>query len=152
MQCPFCHAIDSKVVDSRSTTDHLKIRRRRECLQCGGRFTTYEMLESNPLVVVKKDHSRQLFDRDKLLNRLLRACGKRPVSLSVLEKVVVQIETELQNSFVHEVASGEIAELAMQKLKDIDVVAYIRFVSVYREFRSINEFLDELSQLKDVER
>ncbi len=147
MRCPFCHGIDSKVVDSRSTIDQIKIRRRRECLHCGGRFTTYEMIESTPLVVVKKDHSRQIFDPDKLLNRLLRACGKRPVSLSILEQAVVQIEAELRNSFVHEVSSDRIAELAMQKLKDIDIVAYIRFVSVYREFCSIDEFMEELCRL-----
>lgn len=147
MQCPFCRAIDSKVVDSRSTSDKTRIRRRRECLKCGGRFTTYEIIESNPIVVVKKDCSRQIFDRDKLLNRLLRACGKRPVSLSILEQAVAEIEEYLQNNFVNEVSSGEIAELAMQKLKDIDVVAYIRFVSVYREFSSIEEFMDELRRL-----
>lgn len=147
MQCPFCRAIDSKVVDSRSTSDKSRIRRRRECLECGGRFTTYEIIENNPIVVVKKDLSRQIFDRDKLLNRLLRACGKRPVSISILEQAVSEIEEQLQNNLVHEVSSVEIAELAMQKLKDIDVVAYIRFVSVYREFSSIEEFMDELRRL-----
>lgn len=147
MQCPFCRAIDSKVVDSRSTSDKTRIRRRRECLECGGRFTTYEIIGNNPIVVVKKDCSRQIFDRDKLLNRLLRACGKRPVPLSILEQAVSEIEEHMQNNFVHEVSSVEIAELAMQKLKDIDVVAYIRFVSVYREFSSIEEFMDELRRL-----
>lgn len=147
MQCPFCRAIDSKVVDSRSTSDKSRIRRRRECLECGGRFTTYEIIENNPVVVIKKDLSRQIFDRDKLLNRLLRACGKRPVSISILEQAVSEIEEQLQNNLVHEISSVEIAELAMQKLKDIDVVAYIRFVSVYREFSSIEEFMDELRRL-----
>lgn len=147
MQCPFCRAIDSKVVDSRSTSDKTRIRRRRECLECGGRFTTYEIIENTPIVVVKKDCSRQVFDRDKLLNRLLRACGKRPVPVSILEQAVSEIEEQLQNNLVHEVSSVEIAELAMQKLKDIDVVAYIRFVSVYREFSSIEEFMEELRRL-----
>ncbi len=147
MQCPFCRAIDSKVVDSRSTSDKTRIRRRRECLECGGRFTTYEIIENTPIVVVKKDCSRQVFDRDKLLNRLLRACGKRPVPVSILEQAVSEIEEQLQNNLVHEVYSVEIAELAMQKLKDIDVVAYIRFVSVYREFSSIEEFMEELRRL-----
>lgn len=148
MLCPFCGYEESKVIDSRPTEEGSKIRRRRECLKCGERFTTYEVIETTPLVVVKKDNSRQPFDPEKLLNRLLRACGKRPVPLAVLEKAVAEIEASLLNSFVREVSSKEIAELAMQKLKDIDVVAYIRFVSVYREFSTIEEFMEELRSLK----
>lgn len=147
MNCPFCGYDESKVVDSRPTEEGAKIRRRRECLKCSGRFTTYEVVETTPLVVVKKDKSRQPFDREKLLNRLLRACGKRPVSIDVLEKAVSEIEAQLLNSFVREVSSNDIAELAMQKLKDIDLVAYIRFVSVYREFSTLEEFMDELKSL-----
>ena len=148
MKCPFCGYNESKVIDSRPTEEGSKIRRRRECIQCGGRFTTYEIIETTPLMVVKKDHSRQPFDRQKLLNRLLRACGKRPVSIEILEKAVADIEASLLNSFVREVSSNDIAELAMQKLKDIDLVAYIRFVSVYREFSTLDEFMEELYSLK----
>ena len=148
MKCPFCGYNESKVIDSRPTEEGSKIRRRRECIQCGGRFTTYEIIETTPLMVVKKDHSRQPFDRQKLLNRLLRACGKRPVSIEILEKAVADIEASLLNSFVREVSSNDIAELAMQKLKDIDLVAYIRFVSVYREFSTLDEFMEELKCLK----
>ena len=148
MKCPFCGYNESKVIDSRPTEEGSKIRRRRECIQCGGRFTTYEVIETTPLMVVKKDRSRQPFDREKLLNRLLRACGKRPVSIEILEKAVADIEASLLNSFVREVSSNEIAELAMQKLKDIDLVAYIRFVSVYREFSTLDEFMEELKSLK----
>ena len=148
MKCPFCGYNESKVIDSRPTEEGSKIRRRRECLQCGGRFTTYEVIETTPLMVIKKDHSRQPFDREKLLNRLLRACGKRPVSIEILEKAVADIEASLLNSFVREVSSNDIAELAMQKLKDIDLVAYIRFVSVYREFSTLDEFMEELKSLK----
>ncbi|MBC5787429.1 MULTISPECIES: transcriptional regulator NrdR [Clostridiaceae] len=148
MKCPFCGYNESKVIDSRPTEEGSKIRRRRECIQCGGRFTTYEIIETTPLMVVKKDHSRQPFDRQKLLNRLLRACGKRPVSIEILEKAVADIEASLLNSFVREVSSNDIAELAMQKLKDIDLVAYIRFVSVYREFSTLDEFMEELKSLK----
>ncbi|WP_270739868.1 transcriptional regulator NrdR [Massilioclostridium coli] len=148
MKCPFCGYNESKVIDSRPTEEGSKIRRRRECIQCGGRFTTYELIETTPLMVIKKDHSRQPFDRQKLLNRLLRACGKRPVSIEILEKAVADIEASLLNSFVREVSSNDIAELAMQKLKDIDLVAYIRFVSVYREFSTLDEFMEELKSLK----
>lgn len=148
MNCPFCGHCDSKVIDSRPTEEGMKIRRRRECIKCSERFTTYEAIEITPLVVVKKDNSRQPFDREKLLNRLLRACGKRPVSIEVLDKAVSEIEASLLNSFIREVSSKDIAELAMQKLKDIDLVAYIRFVSVYREFSTLDEFTEELKALK----
>lgn len=147
MKCPFCGFVDSKVIDSRSTEEGEKIRRRRECLKCSRRFTTYEAVETVPLIVVKKDLSRQPFDREKLVGKLLRACGKRPVPIEVIEQAVNEIENELLNSFAREVSSNKVAELALKKLKSIDLVAYIRFVSVYREFSSIDEFLSELKNL-----
>ena len=149
MVCPYCHNKDSKVIDSRSTADYRSIRRRRECLKCSGRFTTYESIETTPLIVIKKDKSHQRFDREKLITRLLRACGKRPVSFEVLQNVVIEVENELLNSFTNEVSSTQIAELTMKKLKDIDVVAYIRFVSVYHEFSSVEEFMNELQKLEN---
>lgn len=147
MQCPFCKFEDSKVIDSRPADDGKKIRRRRECESCKGRFTTYEEIETIPLIVVKKDHSRQIFDRKKLLNRFLRACGKRPVSIEVLEKAIDRIHSILSDRYKKEVTSSEIAELAMQELKNIDLVAYIRFVSVYEEFSSIDEFMQVIKRL-----
>jgi transcriptional repressor NrdR len=147
MKCPFCGFEESKVIDSRPTDDGERIRRRRECTDCQKRFTTYEIIESLPLIVIKKDKSRQTFDRDKLLNGMLRACEKRPVSIDALERAVNDIEASLQNSLDREVASNKIGELAMDKLKDIDEVAYVRFASVYRQFRDINTFLDELTKL-----
>ncbi|MDE5600441.1 MAG: transcriptional regulator NrdR [Oscillospiraceae bacterium] len=149
MVCPYCHNKDSKVIDSRSTADYRSIRRRRECLKCSGRFTTYESIETTPLIVIKKDKSHQRFDREKLITRLLRACGKRPVPFEVLQNVVIEVENELLNSFTNEVSSTQIAELTMKKLKDIDVVAYIRFVSVYHEFSSVEEFMNELQKLEN---
>lgn len=148
MDCPFCGFNNSKVIDSRATVDGQRIRRRRECLKCNKRFTTYEAVETAPLIVIKKDFSRQPFDRDKLINKLLRACGKRPVPIQIIEQAVSEIENELLNSFSREVSSKKIAQLAMQKLKSIDIVAYIRFVSVYREFSSIDEFLYELKNIE----
>lgn len=121
--------------------------RRRECLQCGKRFTTYEIIESLPIIVVKKDKSREAFDRDKLLNGLLRACEKRPVSIEALEKAVDEIEAQIQNSLDREVTSLRIGEFAMEKLKEIDEVAYVRFASVYRSFKDINSFREEINQL-----
>lgn len=147
MKCPFCGFEESKVVDSRPTDDGERIRRRRECTNCQKRFTTYEIIESLPLIVIKKDKSRQTFDRQKLLNGMLRACEKRPVSIEVLEKAVDSIEASLQNSLDREITSKKIGELAMDKLKDIDEVAYVRFASVYRQFRDINTFMDELEKL-----
>ena len=147
MKCPFCGYEESKVIDSRPTDEGEKIRRRRECIACGKRFTTYEIIESVPIVVVKKDKSRQAFDRVKLFNGMLRACEKRPVSIDQLEKVVTDIETELQNSLDREVTSVHIGELVMEKLKELDEVAYVRFASVYRQFKDINTFMDELSKL-----
>lgn len=135
MKCPFCGYEESKVIDSRPTDEGERIRRRRECLKCGKRFTTYEIIESVPILVIKKDKSREAFDRNKLLNGMMRACEKRPVAMDTLEKAVDEIEATLQNSLDREVTSMRIGELAMDKLKDIDEVAYVRFASVYRHFR-----------------
>ena len=149
MKCPFCGNLESKVVDSRPSDEGASIRRRRECLECHKRFTTYETMESLPLVVIKKDGSRQTFDRDKLLGSMLKACEKRSVSLSLLEKAADDIEKELQNELGGEVTSKQIGELVMDKLKDLDEVAYVRFASVYRQFKDINTFMDELNKLLD---
>lgn len=147
MRCPFCNYSESKVIDSRPTDEGERIRRRRECLSCAKRFTTYEIIETVPLIVVKKDKSREAFDRQKLLNGFLRACEKRPVSLETIEHAVSEIESKLQNSLDREVPSSLIGEYAMDVLKDIDEVAYVRFASVYREFKDINTFMDELQKL-----
>ena len=147
MRCPFCGYPESKVVDSRPTDESSSIRRRRECLSCGKRFTTYETVESLPLVVVKKDGGRETFDRNKILNGLVKACEKRPVPIAVLEKAASDIEQQLLNSLNREVKTEYIGELVMEKLKDIDEVAYVRFASVYRQFKDINTFIDELEKL-----
>ncbi|MBR5437814.1 MAG: transcriptional regulator NrdR [Clostridia bacterium] len=147
MKCPFCNYEESKVIDSRPTDEGEKIRRRRECISCGKRFTTYEIIESVPIIVVKKDKSRQAFDRVKLFNGMLRACEKRPVSIEQMEKIVSDIEAELQNSLDREVTSVHIGELVMDRLKVLDEVAYVRFASVYRQFKDINTFMDELAKL-----
>ena len=147
MKCPYCGYEESKVIDSRPTDEGERIRRRRECISCGKRFTTYEVIESVPVIVVKKDKSREVFDRNKLFNGLLRACEKRPVSLETIEHVVSDIETKLQNSLDREVTSSYIGQLAMDALKEIDEVAYVRFASVYRQFKDINTFMDELAKL-----
>lgn len=147
MKCPFCGYEESKVIDSRPTDEGERIRRRRECIKCAKRFTTYEIIESVPILVIKKDKSREVFDRNKLLGGLLRACEKRQVTIETLEKAVDEIEASLQNSLDREVTSIHIGELAMEKLKDIDEVAYVRFASVYRHFKDINAFMDELSTL-----
>ena len=143
MKCPYCGYSESKVIDSRPTDEGERIRRRRECLNCAKRFTTYEVIETVPVVVVKKDKSREAFDRNKLLNGLLRACEKRPVPLETLERIVDEIETLLQNSLDREVPSTLIGTYAMDKLKKVDEVAYVRFASVYREFKDINTFKAE---------
>lgn len=148
MKCPYCGYSESKVLDSRPTDEGERIRRRRECLNCAKRFTTYEVIETVPVVVVKKDKSREAFDRNKLLNGLLRACEKRPVPLETLERIVDEIETLLQNSLDREVPSTLIGTYAMDKLKKVDEVAYVRFASVYREFKDINTFMDELNKIK----
>jgi transcriptional repressor NrdR len=147
MKCPFCGNEDSKVIDSRPSDEGERIRRRRECIKCFKRFTTYEIIESLPLIVVKKDKSRQAFDREKLICGMLRACEKRPVAIDTLEKAVTEIEYTLQNGLDREVSSQIVGELAMEKLKCIDEVAYVRFASVYRQFRDINTFMDELTKL-----
>ncbi len=149
MRCPFCGYAESKVIDSRPAEEGSTIRRRRECLSCKKRFTTYEIMERLPLVVVKRDGSRQTFDRIKVMNGMLRACEKRPVSLSALEKIADDIEQDLQNSLEREVSTTEIGEMVMKKLKGVDEVAYVRFASVYRQFKDVNTFFDELSKLID---
>ena len=148
MKCPYCGYSESKVIDSRPTDEGERIRRRRECLNCAKRFTTYEVIETVPVVVVKKDKSREAFYRNKLLNGLLRACEKRPVPLETLERIVDEIETLRQNSLDREVPSTLIGTYAMDKLKKVDEVAYVRFASVYREFKDINTFMDELNKIK----
>lgn len=147
MKCPYCSYEESKVIDSRPTDEGERIRRRRECLNCQKRFTTYEIIESLPIIVIKKDKSREVFNRDKLLNGLLRACEKRPVSLEKLESLIDEIEAVLQNSLDREVSSDKIGELVMDKLKDVDEVAYVRFASVYRQFKDIGTFMNELNKL-----
>lgn len=147
MKCPYCGYDESKVIDSRPTDEGERIRRRRECLKCAKRFTTYEVIESVPIVVIKKDKSRETFDRNKLLNGLLRACEKRPVSVETLESIADEIENMLQNSLDREVPSGLIGKYAMEKLKNVDEVAYVRFASVYRQFKDINTFMDELNRM-----
>lgn len=147
MKCPECGYEDSKVIDSRPADN--KIRRRRECLSCKCRFTTYEMVETIPLMVVKKDNTIEPFDRDKLINRLARATVKRPVQIEDLEKMVEDIVQELKNQFRCEVTSDEIGELVLRRLKDIDKVAYIRFASVYRDFNDIDSFVRIISELND---
>ena len=147
MKCPFCGCEESKVIDSRPTDEGERIRRRRECISCQKRFTTYEIIESVPVIVVKKDKSREVFDRSKLFNGMLRACEKRPVPLDAIEKAVNEIEATLQNSLDREVTSVHIGELAMDKLRELDEVAYVRFASVYRQFKDINTFMDELAKI-----
>ena len=147
MRCPYCSHPESKVIDSRPAEEGSSIRRRRECLACRKRFTTYETMECLPLVVVKKDGSRQSFDRNKVMAGLIRACEKRPVPYSTLEDMVVEIEQVLQNKMEREISSAEIGELVMERLKKIDDVSYVRFASVYRQFKDINTFIAELSKL-----
>ena len=147
MKCPFCGDSDTKVVDSRPAEEGSTIRRRRECLNCQKRFTTYEIMEHLPLIVVKKDGSRQSFDKHKLINGMLRACEKRPVPLAELQVVADDIEIELLNSLEREISTSEVGEMVMNRLKTLDEVAYVRFASVYRQFRDINTFMTELSKL-----
>ncbi|HPE15917.1 MAG TPA: transcriptional regulator NrdR [Oscillospiraceae bacterium] len=147
MRCPFCGNPESKVVDSRPADEGVSIRRRRECLTCQRRFTTYETVESLPLMVIKKDGSRQSFSRQKVLNGMIRACEKRPVPVTTLEQKTDEIEQELQNSLEREVKASDIGEMVMEKLKEVDEVAYVRFASVYRQFKDINTFMHELNKL-----
>ena len=147
MKCPYCGYEESKVIDSRPADEGERIRRRRECLKCGKRFTTHEVIETVPIVVVKRDKSREVFDRNKLTAGILRACEKRPVSIEQIEKMVDSIETQLQSSLDREVTSMMIGELTMDQLKNVDEVAYVRFASVYRQFKDINTFMEELNKL-----
>lgn len=147
MKCPYCGHEESKVIDSRPADDGERIRRRRECLGCGKRFTTHEVIETVPLIVVKRDKSRETFDRNKLTAGILRACEKRPVSLDSIEEIVNDIESKLQNSVDREVTSKAIGEYVMEHLKNLDEVSYVRFASVYRQFKDINTFMEELNKL-----
>lgn len=147
MKCPFCGFEESKVIDSRPTDENERIRRRRECLQCSKRFTTYETIEDVPIIVIKKDKSREVFDRNKILKGMLRACEKRSVTVSELEAAIGEIEATLQSAIDREVTSARIGELIMEKLKVIDEVAYVRFASVYKEFDSAQAFSDEISRM-----
>ncbi|MCI8480752.1 MAG: transcriptional repressor NrdR [Oscillibacter sp.] len=147
MKCPFCGYEESKVIDSRPADERSSIRRRRECLSCSKRFTTYETVESLPMVVVKKDGSRQSFDRRKVLGGMIRACEKRRVSLLELEKITDEIEQDLQNHMEREISSDEIGERVMERLRNVDQVAYVRFASVYRQFKDIDTFMEELNKL-----
>ncbi len=147
MKCPFCGHDEDRVIDSRPAEDGAAIRRRRECIGCGARFTTYEKIETLPLLVVKKDGTREPFNRDKLLNGLLKACEKRPVSNEQLMQLLTFVEGQVQNAFNREISSQDIGELVMKKLKEIDEVAYVRFASVYRQFKDVNSFLEELNEM-----
>lgn len=147
MNCPFCNFQDTKVVDSRPTDEGQAIRRRRECLRCTKRFTTYEKVEKLPLIVVKKDGNRQLYDRNKILTGILKACEKRPVPLTKIEEIVDEIEKDLYNLMEKEITSEIIGQMVMDKLKEIDDVSYVRFASVYRQFKDINTFMEELKKL-----
>ncbi len=146
MRCPFCGDLESKVVDSRRSEDGLSIRRRRECISCQRRFTTYEIVESLPIIVVKRDGTRQSFDRNKILNSMVRACDKRKVDLSDLEAITTAIEQSIQNDLEREVSTDRLGEMVMERLKPLDEVAYIRFASVYRRFQDVSGFIREIEQ------
>ena len=147
MKCPFCGHKEDKVIDSRSTQDDSSIRRRRECLQCGKRFTTYEYIEKIPLMVIKKDSRREPFDRNKILQGLIKASQKRPISMAQLESLVEEVEKEIQKKYDREIESKAIGELVIQRLARLDDVAYVRFASVYRQFKDVNEFMRELKDI-----
>ena len=147
MKCPYCGHPESKVIDSRPADENASIRRRRECLSCAKRFTTYETVESLPMVVVKKDGSRQSFDRQKVLRGMIRACEKRPVALAELERIADEIEQELQNSMEREIRTEDVGEKVMDRLRKVDQVAYVRFASVYRQFKDLDTFMAELNKL-----
>lgn len=149
MKCPYCEFDESKVIDSRPTDEGHVIRRRRECTKCKNRFTTYEKIEEIPLIVVKKDGTRESYNRPKLINGLIRACEKRPVSIEMIEKMIDEVERTLHNELEREIPSKRIGELIMEKLKLLDEVSYVRFASVYRQFKDINTFVDELTKLLD---
>lgn len=147
MKCPFCGYPESKVIDSRSIEDDTAIRRRRECLKCSKRFTTYEKIENIPILVIKKDSSREYFDREKIINGLIKACQKRPVSRNQMEAIAKEVEKDISNQMLTEVKSEYIGEIIMKKLKKVDEVSYVRFASVYREFKDINTFMEEIKNL-----
>ena len=147
MKCPECGCEESKVIDSRPTEN--KVRRRRECIQCGTRFTTYEIIEEVPLMVIKKDHTIEPFDREKLVDKLCRATVKRPVSLETIDNIVEEIAAELKNSLTREVTSDKIGEAVLRKLREVDAVAYVRFASVYRDFNDVDSFVKIISELKE---
>jgi len=147
MKCPFCGYKEDKVVDSRATQDEMAIRRRRECLRCSKRFTTYEYIEESALMVIKKDGKRQPFDRKKILNGIMKACEKRPISMDTMEDIVVQLERQIQKKGGKEISSSKIGEIVMQRLKELDEVAYVRFASVYRQFKDVGQFMDELKTI-----
>ncbi|HZK34718.1 MAG TPA: transcriptional regulator NrdR [Bacillota bacterium] len=151
MKCPFCNYTDSKVIDSRPTDEGSTVRRRRECMDCSKRFTTYEKIENVPILVAKKDGRRETFDSNKILSGVLKACEKRPVPKKVIDDAVADIEKQVYNSLDQEITSERIGELVMDRLKDLDEVAYVRFASVYRQFKDINTFMDELNKLLNEE-
>ena len=150
MKCPYCGFEESKVIDSRSTEDDIAIRRRRECLKCSKRYTTYEKVEDIPILVIKKDLSREYFDKSKIVNGLIKACQKRPVSRMQIENIANDIEKQLSNQMLVEIKSEYIGEMIMESLKKIDEVAYVRFASVYRQFKDINTFMEEIKNLMSV--
>lgn len=147
MKCPFCNAVDTKVIDSRPADDNSSIRRRRQCESCGKRFTTYEKLETIPLMVIKKDNTREVYDRSKIEAGVLHSCHKRPVSSLQISAMIDEIENKIFNMEEREIETSAVGELVMNKLKDLDEVAYVRFASVYREFKDVNTFMDELGKL-----
>lgn len=148
MKCPYCGYNESKVVDSRSTEDDMSIRRRRECLKCAKRYTTYEKIEDVPILVIKKDMSREYFERSKIVNGLIKACQKRPVSRNQIESIADEVEKRINNQMLTEVKSEYIGEMIMENLKKIDEVSYVRFASVYRQFKDVNTFMEEITRLK----
>ena len=147
MKCPFCGHMEDKVIDSRPTEEGSAIRRRRECLKCGSRFTTYEKIEDTPLIVIKKDGTRQIYDRNKIINCILKACSKRPVSITQVEDLAINVEQIILNTMKREITSTEIGELIMPRLKNLDEVAYVRFASVNKQFKDVDTFLSELSKI-----
>lgn len=152
MKCPYCAYMESKVIDSRPTEEGRSIRRRRECISCSKRFTTYEKIEEVPLIVVKKGGNRQAYNRSKLLNGIIKSCEKRPVSVGQMEAIVDEVEKRLSNSLDKEVTSIDIGEIVMEELKKIDQVSYVRFASVYREFKDVDSFMDELKKIREEEK
>ncbi len=152
MRCPYCEYTESKVIDSRPTDESNSIRRRRECLKCEKRFTTYEQIESIPIIIIKKDGKRQTYDRQKIIGGILRACEKTPVTFAQIEEMVSSVESKLFNSMEREISSKRIGEMVMERLKKLDAVAYVRFASVYREFKDVSTFLEELNSLLRTEK